>query len=64
VCGRAALYCDPRSVDTIARGLETLLSDGAERARLAREGPDQARRFGWDEAAEKTANVIAGMLAD
>jgi glycosyltransferase involved in cell wall biosynthesis len=64
VCGRAALYCDPRSVDAIARGLETLLSDSAERARLAREGPDQARRFGWDEAAEKTASVIAGMLAD
>ncbi len=64
VCGRAALYCDPRSVDTIARGLETLLTDNAERARLASEGPDQARRFVWEETADKTAKVIGGMLVD
>jgi glycosyltransferase involved in cell wall biosynthesis len=63
VCGRAALYCDPRSVDAIARGIETLLCDAGERARLAREGPDNARRFSWDETAKNTANVLSGMLA-
>jgi glycosyltransferase involved in cell wall biosynthesis len=63
VCGRAAVYCDPRSVDAIARGLETLLCDAAERARLEREGPDNARRFSWDETARKTVSVVASMLA-
>jgi alpha-1,3-rhamnosyl/mannosyltransferase len=62
VCGDAALYCDPRSVEAIARGLETLLSNGAERARLARLGPVNARRWNWDEAAEKTAGVIRSMV--
>jgi glycosyltransferase involved in cell wall biosynthesis len=62
VCGDAALYCDPRSVEGIARGLESLLSDETVRARLARAGPVNARRWNWDEAAEKTAGVIRSML--
>ena len=62
ICGDAALYCDPRSVDEIARGLEQLLGDSVARARLAREGPLHARRFSWDESARGTADVLAGLL--
>jgi glycosyltransferase involved in cell wall biosynthesis len=64
VCGDAALYCDPRSVDEIARELERLLTDGATRARLVREGQVQARRFDWDQSARETAGVVAGLLRD
>ncbi len=64
VCGEAALYCDPLSIEAIALGLERLLSDDDLRARLAREGPANARRFDWDESARRTAEVIAGMLSD
>jgi alpha-1,3-rhamnosyl/mannosyltransferase len=62
VCGDAALYCDPHSIDEIAKGLETLLCDEAERSRLAREGPLNARRWDWDAAAARTSSVIAGLL--
>jgi glycosyltransferase involved in cell wall biosynthesis len=62
VCGDAALYCDPRSIDTIARGLEKLLCDETERARLTRVGPANARRWNWDDAATKTAQVIREIL--
>ena len=62
VCGGAALYCDPRSVEGIATGLEKLLCDDAERSRLSREGPVNARRWNWDESARGTASVISGML--
>ncbi|HEX6766788.1 MAG TPA: glycosyltransferase family 1 protein, partial [Polyangiaceae bacterium] len=62
VCGEAALYCDPHSIDEIAKGLETLLCDEAERSRLAREGPLNARRWDWDAAAARTSSVIAGLL--
>jgi glycosyltransferase involved in cell wall biosynthesis len=62
MCGSAALYCDPRSIEAIARGIETLLCDDAERSRLAREGPKNARRWDWDDSARRTAAVIAEML--
>jgi glycosyltransferase involved in cell wall biosynthesis len=62
VCGDAALYCDPRSVDDIALGLERLLCDASSRARLVREGPERARRFVWDDSARGTAEVISGLL--
>ena len=62
ICGDAALYCDPRSVDEIARGLERLLSDRIMRARLEREGPPHARLWNWDDSARGTANVIAELL--
>jgi glycosyltransferase involved in cell wall biosynthesis len=62
VCGDAAIYCDPYSVDAIAQALERLLCDAALRARLSREGPPHARRFVWEESARGTADVIAGLL--
>jgi glycosyltransferase involved in cell wall biosynthesis len=64
VCGDAALYCDPHSIDEIARGLEKLLCDEASRRRLASEGPNRARGFSWDGAARATADVLAGMLRE
>jgi glycosyltransferase involved in cell wall biosynthesis len=62
VCGDAAIYCDPYSVDAIAEGLERLLRDTALRARLSREGPLHARRFVWEDSARGTAEVISGLL--
>lgn len=62
VCGDAALYCDPLSVDDIARGLSELLRDEATRARLGLEGRLRAERFGWDGAGERMAALIEGLL--
>jgi glycosyltransferase involved in cell wall biosynthesis len=62
VCGDAALYCDPESVPDIARGLVTLLTDAAERARLTAAGPVQAARFDWERCADATSAVLARLL--
>jgi glycosyltransferase involved in cell wall biosynthesis len=62
VCGDAALYCDPESVDDIARGLEELLGNEASRARLVPLGRARARGFGWDGAGERMASLIEGLL--
>lgn len=62
VCGDAALYCDPESVDDIAAGLSELLTDEATRARLRTAGRLRAARFGWDGAGERMASLIEGLL--
>lgn len=62
VCGDGALYCDPASVDDIARGLEELLTNEATRARLRVDGRRQAERFGWDGAGERMASLIEELL--
>jgi glycosyltransferase involved in cell wall biosynthesis len=62
ICGDAALYCNPHSVDEIAQGLERLLCDRVARARLERDGPQHARRFNWDDSARGTADVIGEVL--
>lgn len=51
VCGDAALYFDPRSVDDIASALHRLLSDSHLRQQLAAAGPVQAARFTWQKSA-------------
>ncbi|HEV8549849.1 MAG TPA: glycosyltransferase family 1 protein [Polyangiaceae bacterium] len=62
VCGDAALYCDPLSVADIAGGLVRLLTDDAERLRLAAAGPPRARRFDWDRSADQVSAVLRELL--
>ncbi|HEY3495173.1 MAG TPA: glycosyltransferase family 1 protein [Polyangiaceae bacterium] len=62
VCEDAAIYADARSVDDIARGLERLLTDEPERARLKTRGPTRARELDWDKSAEQTAELVRPLL--
>jgi glycosyltransferase involved in cell wall biosynthesis len=62
VCGDAAEYCDPWSVEDIARGLLTLATDPALRARLAAAGRSRASIFTWDRCAETTAEALEAAL--
>jgi len=62
VCGDAALYCEPESVEDIARGLEELLLDEATRRRLAEAGPRRASAFDWDRSARALADILTGLL--
>jgi glycosyltransferase involved in cell wall biosynthesis len=56
--GDAALYFDPRDARELERQMERVLSDAGLRAQLAEAGIARAARFRWDEAAEKTLNVL------
>jgi glycosyltransferase involved in cell wall biosynthesis len=62
VCGDAAEYCDPCSVEDIARGLLSLASDPPLRARLAAAGRLRASIFTWDRCAETTVKALETAL--
>jgi glycosyltransferase involved in cell wall biosynthesis len=62
VCADAALYCDPRSVPDIARGMLRLLTDENERERLRARGFVRARELDWESCADKTSAVLRGLL--
>lgn len=58
VAGGAALFFDPFNDDSIAAALERIVNDDELRARLAAAGPERARHFTWEEAAERTLRVL------
>ena len=51
VCGDAALYCDAKSPDDIARKLVALMADVPQRRALSDRGRAHAARFSWRQAA-------------
>lgn len=51
VCGNAALYFDPHSVDAIAAAMTRLHDEPALRARLRAAGARRAESFSWEAAA-------------
>ncbi len=51
ICGNAALYCDPYSVDDIAKKLHELLVDDHLREKLVNNGFKQVATFSWTKAA-------------
>lgn len=60
VVGGAARSCDPRSIDSIREGLESLLFDEAQRDALVRAGHTRAARFSWNDCARRTLAVYEG----
>lgn len=58
VCGESALYCDPTSVDDIARGLLCLATDSTLRTQLAAAGRLRAAGFSWDTCATLTLTAL------
>lgn len=59
IAGDAAIYCDPFSVDDIARGMQRML-DGALREELLSKGRVQRTRYSWD----ATADVLGKYLTE
>lgn len=54
----AACLVDPDSVDSIAAGLEHLLTDADERSRLIAAGRVRAAQFTWDATARNVLDVL------
>lgn len=57
VAGNAAEYSDPRSAESIAEGIDRILSDSEYAAALVRKGTERVRAFSWERAAEQTLKV-------
>jgi glycosyltransferase involved in cell wall biosynthesis len=62
ICGDAALYCDPKSIDDIAAKLSNLLADRTLSDELIKRGRQRAKQFSWDSCAEKTASLLRSVL--
>jgi glycosyltransferase involved in cell wall biosynthesis len=60
VCGPAAVYCDPYTVDDIADKMEQLLADPNLRQKLSALGLEQVKRFNWDRSASEFARLLSG----
>ncbi|HQP38625.1 MAG TPA: glycosyltransferase family 1 protein [Polyangiaceae bacterium] len=58
VAGGLAASFDPRDVDSIARGLDAIVSDPLLRARCRDLGPVHSQRFSWDRCAEAVVDAL------
>ena len=57
IAGTAAILVDPRSVESIAKGMWQVISRDALRKQLIERGQDRVRAFTWDAAARATLEV-------
>jgi glycosyltransferase involved in cell wall biosynthesis len=58
VAGDAALFFDPESDDALALAMERIVGDEPLRRTLAAAGPERARPFTWERAADETLRVL------
>lgn len=63
VAGDAAMLVNPEDVESIAQGLETVVTNTSLKEALGRKGVEQARKFTWEKTAEQTLRIYreAGM---
>lgn len=59
VAGESAVFFDPGDDQAMLAALHSVTCDEAVSSRLARGGPERARRFCWRRAAEETLAVVA-----
>jgi glycosyltransferase involved in cell wall biosynthesis len=59
VIGEAAAIVDPESIDSMAKQLTLLATDGILRERLRQAGLTQARKFDWNQTATATLSLYA-----
>lgn len=62
VAGDAAICVDPLSVDAIAIGMRSLLSDEPRRAQLAALGFERAAQFSWDSTTRQIQRLLSEAL--
>ncbi len=62
VCGDAAYYVDPYSVESIAEGIYKVLTDEGLRQGLIQKGIERARLFSWEKSAKEHIKVFEEVL--
>ena len=63
VCGEAAVYVDPESVESLIEGIRRVLGDEALRASLRAAGIERAAGFSYANAAERILAVLRPIAA-
>lgn len=62
VCGDAALYCDPYSVNDIAEKMALLFNDTDLRAKLRDKGREHVKKYSWEESARKHLKIMDELI--
>jgi len=60
IAGDAAFLANPEKVEELSVGLKRLASDGMLISRYIQKGEERLKKFSWDEAAQKTYEVLTG----
>jgi glycosyltransferase involved in cell wall biosynthesis len=60
VAGAGAAYCDPENVKSIADAIKKTLDDRDFRSGILKKGCENAKRFSWEQCAEKIAVLLHG----
>ena len=63
VCGDAAYYIDPYTVESIAEGMCKVLTDDSLRQSLIRKGLGRAKMFTWEKSAKEHLKVFEEVMA-
>ncbi|MDX2190396.1 MAG: glycosyltransferase family 1 protein [Bacteroidota bacterium] len=58
VCGDAAYYVDPFSIESIKKGISELINNEQLRNKLRANGFKNIKRFNWDNSAHKVLQII------
>lgn len=64
VAGRAAYYVDPYNVDSIAKAMKLIATDGQLRDALIAEANQRKKLFSWDNTAEKLYTSMLKIIKD
>jgi glycosyltransferase involved in cell wall biosynthesis len=64
VCGDAALFADPNSLEAFAEAIAQVLGDPALASDLRERGLQRAREFTWERTARRTLEVYHRVLED
>ena len=64
VCGDAAFYVDPNSVEDIERGMEKVLNDKELQTKLIINGFERVKQFSWNKTAQGILNVFEEVLEE
>jgi glycosyltransferase involved in cell wall biosynthesis len=62
VCGNAAAYCDPYSVEDIAEKLSRLLTDDVLIQELIKRGLEQAKIYSWNKSAQQLSTIFENTI--
>jgi glycosyltransferase involved in cell wall biosynthesis len=57
ILGSSAVFVNPENVDSIAGGIEKLLTDDALSRKLVAKGREQAKKFSWETCAQEHVRV-------
>jgi glycosyltransferase involved in cell wall biosynthesis len=61
-CGDAALYCDPRDMDSMVAAIGLLLDDSSLRESLRCKGLERAVTYSWENCARRTLEVLEAQV--